>query len=263
MALVRPPAVAGLFYPSEARTLASAVDDFVAAASVASDATTAPKALIVPHAGYRYSGAMAGRGYASVAPLAGTITRVILLGPVHRVPVRGLALPGADALLTPLGEVRVEASEAADLPGVVVRPDVHAAEHSLEVQLPFLQRVLGNVALVPLAVGDASAAEVASVLDPLWGGAETLIVVSTDLSHYHPYAQAQRRDAATLEAVLALAGPLTHDQACGATPLNGLLHTARRRGMNADLLGACNSGDTAGDRARVVGYASVALTEAA
>lgn len=262
---VRPPAVAGLFYPGQPAALAAAVDAYLEQgrdALAAAPRAPAPKALVVPHAGYVYSGALAGRGYAALAPIAGRVTRVVLLGPCHRVAVRGLALPGADALATPLGDVPVDEAGTFRLPGVVTRPDVHAAEHSLEVQLPFLQRALGEVAVVPLAVGDASPEEVADVLDALWGGPETVVVVSSDLSHYLPYAAARRRDADTLDAVLALAGPLAHDQACGASPLNGLLALASRRGLAPTLLGACNSGDTAGDRDRVVGYASVAFAEA-
>nr|NLI50334.1 AmmeMemoRadiSam system protein B [Propionibacterium sp.] len=258
MRSVRRPAVAGLFYPGDPRVLAETVDSFLAAGA---PLEAIPKALVAPHAGYVYSGGIAGLAYATLAPARDRITRVVLLGPVHRVPVRGLALPGCAALATPLGEIPVDAAAAAGLDRVVTRPDVHAEEHSLEVQLPFLQRALGDFAVVPLAVGDASAGEVAAVLDALWGGPETLIVVSSDLSHYHPYAVAKARDAATIEAVLDLAGPIAHQQACGATPLNGLLAAAPRHGLTPVLLGACNSGDTAGDRGRVVGYASFAFVE--
>lgn len=263
MRSVRRPAVAGLFYPGEARVLAEMVDGFLAegraALAAAGGRFRTPKALVAPHAGYVYSGAMAGRAYATLTDARHTISRVVLLGPVHRVPVRGLALPGADALATPLGEIEVDAAAAEALDHVVTRPDVHAAEHSLEVQLPFLQRALGEFTVVPLAVGSASAEEVAGVLDALWGGDETLIVVSTDLSHYHTYRAAQRWDAQTVAAVLDGGEELAHDQACGATPLNGLLAAAPRHGLEPVLLGACNSGDTAGDKGRVVGYASFAF----
>lgn len=255
MRTVRRPAVAGLFYPGDPRLLAEAVDAFIATGA---PLEAVPKALVAPHAGYVYSGGIAGLAYATLAPARDRITRVVLLGPVHRVPVRGLALPGCDALATPLGEIPVDAA-AAGLAHVVTRPDVHAEEHSLEVQLPFLQRALGDFAVVPLAVGDATASEVAGVLNAVWGGPETLIVVSSDLSHYHSYAAARARDAATIEAVLDLAGPIDHQQACGATPINGLLAAAPRHGLTPVLLGACNSGDTAGDRGRVVGYASFAF----
>jgi len=260
MRTVRQPAVAGLFYPSAARELARAVDAHLDAAAPAPLPGRTPKALIVPHAGYVYSGGVAGSGFAAVAPARGRVSRVVLLGPCHRVPVRGLALPGADALATPLGLVAVDAA-ASGLDHVVTRPDVHAQEHSLEVQLPFLQRVLPDAAVVPLAVGDASPEEVASVLDALWGGPETLVVISSDLSHYHPYARARALDAATLDRIVALDGPLAHTQACGATPINGLLLVAARRGLTPVVLDACNSGDTAGDRDQVVGYAAVGFYE--
>jgi len=191
---------------------------------------------------------------------------VVLLGPVHRVPVRGLALPDAEAFETPLGRVPVDprVREAlADLPQVVVSARAHALEHSLEVQLPFLQRVLGEFALVPFAVGDASVHEVGAVIERLWGGPETLIVVSTDLSHYHPYREAVQIDAETLARIEALASDIHHEQACGATPLNGLLAVARAKGMTIRRLSACNSGDTAGGREQVVGYSAFALYEGA
>lgn len=274
MATVRQPAVAGLFYPADRRALTDEVDRLLAPSALGhSDGPSAhasapnavdappPKALVVPHAGYVYSGAIAAQGYATVAPSRDRITRVVLLGPCHRVPVRGLALPGVDALATPLGDVPVDAAAAA-LDHVTTRPDVHAAEHSLEVQLPFLQRLLGEFTVVPLAVGAAAPEEVAGVLDALWGGPETLIVVSSDLSHYQPYGRAVELDAATIAEVLALAVPIQHTQACGATPLNGLLTAAPRHGLRPRLVAACNSGDTAGSRDRVVGYASVAFAEA-
>jgi hypothetical protein len=268
MLAVRPPAVAGLFYPAEPHALARMVDGFLAAGSTLDAARpdgsqAAPKALVVPHAGYVYSGAIAGLAYATLAPVRERIERVVLLGPCHRVPVRGLALPGCRAMATPLGEVPVDADAASGLDHVVTRPDVHASEHSLEVQLPFLQRALGDCAVVPLAVGDATAAEVAGVLGALWGGDETLIVVSSDLSHYRPYVEARAIDQGTIEAVLSLRQPLSHDRACGATPLNGLLAASPAHHLAPVLLGACNSGDTAGDKGRVVGYASFGFLEAA
>jgi hypothetical protein len=259
----RPPAVAGMFYPGDPATLARHVDDALAAARRACDVP--PKALIAPHAGYVYSGPIAANAYASLEPLRDTIRRVVLLGPCHRVAVRGLALPSADAFDTPLGRVPVdrEAVEAlAGLPQVVVSGAAHAQEHSLEVQLPFLQRMLRDFAIVPLAVGDATAGQVADVLDRLWGGRETLILISSDLSHYHRYDDAARIDRATAEAILALDPALDHEQACGATPIAGLVTIARRRGLAVRLLDLRNSGDTAGDRRRVVGYAAFAFLEA-
>ena len=263
---VRPAAVAGMFYPADPDDLRRALQRYLAEVPAPAADAPAPKALITPHAGYVYSGPVAARAYARLTPRAARIRRVVLLGPVHRVAVRGLALPAADRFDTPLGAVEIDRAaiaQLADLPQVVVSDRAHAPEHSLEVQLPFLQQVLSRFALVPLAVGEACADEVAAVLARLWGGSETLVVVSSDLSHYLPYASAQAVDRATVEALLALDATLDHAQACGATPLNGLLAFARRRGLRAELLDLRNSGDTAGDRERVVGYAALALYEPA
>jgi AmmeMemoRadiSam system protein B/AmmeMemoRadiSam system protein A len=259
----RPPAVAGLFYPARDDELRQQVDDLLHGAGVPAQAPV-PKALIAPHAGYVYSGPVAATAYARLAPAAGRIRRVVLLGPVHRVAVRGLALPGVARCSTPLGEIAIDAALAdaiRDLPQVLESPRAHAPEHSLEVQLPFLQRALGRFTLLPLAVGDATAGEVAQVLDRVWGGDETLIVVSSDLSHYLPYDAARAADRASVDTMLALDARLDHQQACGATPVNGLLLAARRRGLRIELLDLRNSGDTAGDRSRVVGYAALALYE--
>jgi AmmeMemoRadiSam system protein B len=264
MSSVRPAAVAGSFYPGDARTLARALDDLLAAAPSPAGQVL-PKAVIAPHAGYVYSGPVAARAYACLAPGRGQIHRVILLGPVHRVPVRGLAAPSEQitAFATPLGNVELD-REALDgiraLPQVVASDAAHAHEHSLEVHLPFLQRVLGDFKLVPLAVGDASPTDVAEVLDRLWGGAETLVVVSSDLSHFLDYAGAREIDDGTAKRILALDATITHEQACGGTPINGLLLAARRRHLDAELLDLRNSGDTAGSRDRVVGYASFAFS---
>ncbi|HQR69796.1 MAG TPA: AmmeMemoRadiSam system protein B [Burkholderiaceae bacterium] len=261
----RPPAVAGLFYPADPAELRSAVQRYLGGLPAPDRAAAMPKALIAPHAGYVYSGPIAACAYARLLPRPKRIRRVVLLGPVHRVPVRGLALPSVERFDTPLGPVEVDAEARAllqELPQVGISDRAHAAEHSLEVQLPFLQQILGRFTLVPLAVGDATPEEVAAVLERLWGGDETLIVISSDLSHYLPYAAARSVDRATAETMLALAPTLDHEQACGATPVNGLLALARRRGLRAELLDLRNSGDTAGDRSRVVGYAAVAFFEA-
>ncbi|WP_296495409.1 AmmeMemoRadiSam system protein B [Rhodoferax sp.] len=266
---VRPPAVAGAFYPGRSQTLSHDVLAMLAAAKPdaagsATSTTAPPKALIVPHAGYIYSGATAAQAYAQLAGVRQTIRRVVLLGPVHRVPVHGLALPGAEFFATPLGEIEIDQGAVAAiraLPQVVVSPAAHAQEHSLEVQLPFLQLALDDFKLLPLAVGDATPAEVAQVLDVLWGGNETLIVISSDLSHFLPYATAQSIDSQTVQSMLQLQPVLDHQQACGATPVNGLLLAARRHHLQPQLLGLCNSGDTAGDKGRVVGYAALAFTQ--
>ncbi len=261
MPTVRPAAVAGSFYPDDPIVLRRAVADLLADAG-AGAASPAPKALIVPHAGYVYSGAVAARAYAGLAGLRDRIRRVVLLGPTHRVPVRGLALPEVEYFATPLGHVRLDRegmAALARLPQVVRSAAAHRMEHSLEVQLPFLQQVLDDFRLLPLAVGDASAAEVAEVLEQVWGGDETLIVISSDLSHFLPEALARQVDGETVKAILARNPHLNHEQACGATPVNGLLLAARRHGLHPLALDVRNSSDTAGDPERVVGYAAFAF----
>ena len=260
--VIRSPAVAGMFYPGSPEELSNEVEGFLAHAHASS--ASVPKALIVPHAGYVYSGAVAAVAYARLAAARDRIRRVVLLGPTHRVAIRGLALPEARAFDTPLGRVPLDLEleqKLLALPQVQQSAAVHAQEHSLEVQLPFLQRVLDNFTLLPLAVGMASAEEVAEVLDCVWGGLETLILISSDLSHYHPYAQAQQLDQETARQIVSLQALADHQQACGATPVNGFLLCARRRGLKAQLLDLRNSGDTAGDRARVVGYGAFAFLE--
>ena len=225
-----------------------------------------PKALIVPHAGYVYSGSVAAEAYDRLRPARGIVRRVVLLGPCHRVAVRGLALPEAAAFATPLGQVPIDreaVASLAGLPQVVVNSAVHAEEHALEVQLPFLQRVLGEFSLVPLAVGDATPAQVSEVIEKLWGGEETLIVISSDLSHYHPYDEACAIDRGTARAILDYSTDIDHEQACGATPVAGMLLAAKRHKLNVELLDLRNSGDTAGGRGRVVGYASFAFWDGA
>jgi hypothetical protein len=259
---VRPAAVAGTFYPGFPEELAAEVGGMLADAGMSP--APVPKAIIAPHAGYMYSGAVAAAAYARLRPAASRISRVVLLGPVHRVPVRGLALPAAAAFATPLGTVPVDLDAVRQLAGlrqVCVSADAHALEHSLEVQLPFLQAVLEKFAVVPLAVGEASAEDVAEVLDRLWGGPETLIVVSSDLSHYLSYDDAQAVDRATARAILELRTNISHEQACGGTPVNGLTLVAQRHGLVPELVDLRNSGDTAGDRRRVVGYGAFAFVE--
>jgi len=259
----RPPAVAGAFYPGDPATLSATVDQLLADTEAVSGSQ--PKALIVPHAGYVYSGSTAATAYATLAPCATTIHRVILLGPTHPVAVNGIALPDAEAFSTPLGTIRLDAqaiATIADLPQIVFSDHVHAFEHSLEVHLPFLQRVLEHFTLVPLAVGHATPEAVAEVLELLWGGPETLIVVSSDLSHFLPYATARRVDSDTCRHIAQFDIHIHPEQACGAYPINGLLLAAQQRGLKPTLLGLCNSGDTAGDKDRVVGYAAFSFTEA-
>jgi AmmeMemoRadiSam system protein B/AmmeMemoRadiSam system protein A len=262
MSSIRPAAVAGLFYPDTPNALQQTLAELLAEAAPAADSHP-PKALIVPHAGYIYSGAVAASAYARLGGLRGRVRRVVLLGPAHRVYVRGLALPEAERFATPLGEVALDREgmqRLAGLPQVSRSAAAHQMEHSLEVQLPFLQQVLGNdFRLLPLAVGEASAAEVAEVLEQVWGGDETLIVISSDLSHFLPDAAARVVDGRTVEAILALDPHLDHEQACGATPINGLLLAARKHGLRPLALDVRNSSDTAGDPERVVGYAAFAF----
>lgn len=261
MSAVRPPAVSGMFYPADPRQLEHDVQKYLAAAQPQS---FHPKALIAPHAGYIYSGAIAASAYATLKTIAPRIRRVILLGPTHRVAVRGLALPDTDAFDTPLGRVQLDTDAMhaiAKLPQVLISGDAHEEEHSLEVQLPFLQSVLGEFTLLPLAVGMATADEVAEVLDAVWGGDETLIVISSDLSHYLSYAAAQFADNRTAQDILNFQ-PIDHEQACGGTPISGLLVAARKHHLTPHLLDLRNSGDTAGSHIKVVGYAAFAFTPA-
>jgi hypothetical protein len=260
----RPPAVAGSFYPRPPSVLLATVESLLAAAEVR--CARRPKALVVPHAGYVYSGPVAASAYAQLRAPGPPVERVILLGPAHHVAVAGLALPEAEAFLTPLGRVPLdlEAMERAlRLPQVGRSAHVHALEHSLEVQLPFLQHLLPRFALVPFAVGEATPEEVGEVLDLLWGGPETLVVISTDLSHHLPYDVARSIDRRTAGQVLAFdAHGLRWEQACGRVPLQGLLVAARRRGLAVEQLDLRNSGDTAGGPDAVVGYGAWALHEA-
>jgi AmmeMemoRadiSam system protein B/AmmeMemoRadiSam system protein A len=253
-----------MFYPRDARELQREVADLIDGVENLAPRFGHPKAIVVPHAGYIYSGPVAARAYDELGAARGIVRRVVLLGPVHRVPVRGLALPGVDAFETPLGRVPLDAEAVRMLEPfrqVVTSPAAHAMEHSLEVQLPFLQAMLGEFALLPLAVGDAKPQEVREVIERLWGGPETLFVLSTDLSHYHRYDEARSIDQATLARIASFDTDINHEEACGATPLNGFLAAARAHGLSIRLLGACNSGDTAGGKERVVGYSAFALYE--
>jgi len=258
---IRKPAVAGMFYPANPTELAATVNSMLAAARPR--AAMLPKALIAPHAGYIYSGLIAASAYILLSTERKTIRRIILLGPVHRVPTRGLALPEAEAFATPLGIIPLDLegmNSILDLPQVHQSAEAHAMEHSLEVHLPFLQTVLDDFRLIPLAVGDATAEEVAEVLDRLWGGNETRIVISSDLSHYLPYEMAKNVDKQTARAITNRHRPIRHEQACGATPINGLLAALDKHELHTYLLDLRNSGDTAGDKSQVVGYGAFAFT---
>lgn len=258
---VRPPAVAGFFYPAEPELLQREVRRLLSAGGVS--LPEAPAAAVVPHAGYAYSGPVAGRAYAALAPFAGEVRRIALFGPAHFVPFEGLALPETEAFATPLGLLPVDTDAAAalaSLPGVLVSDAPHAPEHSLEVQLPFLQVVFGTVPILPVLCGDAPPERVAEAMERVAQLDGTLLLVSTDLSHYLDWAAAKRADEATAQAVEALAFErLAPGSACGRVPLAGLLCWARRRRLEALRIDLRNSGDTAGDRARVVGYGAWAF----
>jgi AmmeMemoRadiSam system protein B len=265
MSAIRPAAVAGSFYPGDPSALAAEVAAYLAEAAPEAARASAPKAIIAPHAGYMYSGAIAASIYARLAPLRGIVQRVVLAGPAHRVYVKGAAIPAAEAFASPLGAVSLDLEALArlrELDFVEVNDKAHALEHSLEVHLPFLQSVLGEVALVPIVVGDASPDQMARIFRMLWGGDETLFAVSSDLSHYLPYGEARGRDRDTARAIVDLEASLVPDEACGAAPINGLLRAAREHGMRAEMVDLRNSGDTAGGLDRVVGYGAFAFTEA-
>ena len=265
MSRVRPPAVAGLFYPDDAGELREAVLGYIESSPSRGLPTRRPKALIVPHAGYPYSGPVAASAYRLLRDSRAPIRHVVMLGPSHRVPMRGLAVPSVDAFATPLGEVPLDVrhrQRLRELGLVGVSDAPHAAEHSLEVQLPFLQVALGVFDILPIAIGLAPPDQVARALDGAWNGPDTLIMVSSDLSHYHTSEEARLLDAQSTQAILERRSDLPDEQACGARAINGLMQVARRRNLQIELLDQRNSGDTAGDRSRVVGYGSYALYEA-
>ncbi len=264
MTRIRKPAVAGMFYPANPKQLHVMVQDYLGSFRPAEEA---PKAIIVPHAGYIYSGPVAATAYVHLASARDVIRRIVLLGPSHRVPLSGLALSSADYFETPLGRIALN-REAMDtlktLPQVQVLDAAHAMEHSLEVHLPFLQEILGDFSLVPIVVGDATPPEVGEVLERLWDGPETRFVISSDLSHYHDYNTARRMDQATSRAIETLRPEdIGYEDACGRNPVNGLLRVAQQHGLRAKTLDLRNSGDTAGPRDQVVGYGAYAFEEPA
>ena len=256
MTRIQMPAVAGMFYPAEPDVLAGDIDRMLG--EIREKTGKAPKALIAPHAGYVYSGPVAASAYARIAGCGDSIRRVVAFAPAHRVPFRGLAVPSAEYFRTPLGDIPVDtAAVEAALQFRQVHPFDAAfhGEHALEVHLPFLQQVLGAFELVPFIVGDATAEAVAEVIEALWGGEETLILISSDLSHYLDYEVARTRDRATTQAIEDLAPErIDFHDACGRIPLNGLLIAAKRHHLQAKTVDLRNSGDTAGPRDRVVGY---------
>jgi len=258
----RQPAVAGSFYPADPTELRTLLDDNLAATN---SPGPPPKAMIVPHAGYIYSGPVAASGYARLKPVVNQITRVVLLGPAHRLAFKGMAIPAASRFRTPLGNIPLDMTALRDisqLPQVHFDDEAHRLEHSLEVHLPFLQRTLTGFTLVPVVVGDASETEVCEVIEHLWGGPETLVIISSDLSHYHDYHTARKLDAATSHSIEALAfEDIGYEQACGRNPVSGLLLYARTHGLKAETIDLRNSGDTAGPHDRVVGYGAYVISE--
>lgn len=257
---MRPAAVAGSFYPGNGVILQECVDTLLKQARAIPG--QAPKALVVPHAGYIFSGGTAAEAYRLLQGAAQLPSRVVLLGPAHRVYLKGLALPSTDRFCTPLGAIPIDLTSierALELPGVNLSDQAHELEHSLEVQLPFLQSVLEEFELVPVLVGDSDTDQVAAVIDALWGGPETVIIISTDLSHFQDYNSAAAHDRVTCERILQGDATLHGTDACGAAPLNGLLRSAHGSRLQRKLLDRCNSGDTGGDRRRVVGYGAFAL----
>ncbi len=262
METVRRPAVAGMFYPDDPEELRAQIQSFLAQATASGPA---PKAIIAPHAGYIYSGSVAASAYGRLRAGRGIIRRVVLLGPSHRVGFRGIAVSAMNAFATPLGRIPIDKAaleQIRELPYVSFLEQAHAQEHSLEVHLPFLQEVLGDFSLVPLVVGDASPEQVGMVLEALWDGPETLLVISSDLSHYHDYQTARRMDSATSQAIQSLRfEDIGYEDACGRNPVRGLLWAARRRGLLGEIVDLRNSGDTAGSRDHVVGYGAYVFHE--
>lgn len=264
MIRVREPAVAGTFYPSDPQQLKTMLEGFIEPAPATANE---PKAIIAPHAGYIYSGPVAATAYERLAMARAVIKRIVLLGPSHRVPFQGLASSSADYFSTPLGDIaldRAAIDELESLPQVQTLDEAHRMEHSLEVHLPFLQTILDDFKLVPIVVGDANPQEVGEVLEYLWDGPETRIVISSDLSHYENYATACRLDQATSQAIETLSPEkIGYHDACGRNPVNGLLEVARKHGLRARTVDLRNSGDTAGPRDRVVGYGAYVFEEPA
>lgn len=258
---IRPPAVAGLFYPSDKLLLKDDIHKLLN--HVTAEQINNPKAIVVPHAGYIYSGAIAASAYNQIIPYKNKIKRVVLLGPSHRVAFTGLAVPESDVFNTPLGNIQIDKNAIqliSDLPQVIVSDEAHREEHSLEVQLPFLQEVLEDFTLIPLVVGDAERYEVAEVINKLWGDEHTLIVISSDLSHYHNYNEAKKLDHATSDAIINLKPDLIgYEDACGRNGLKGLMTVVEEKALSIDILDLRNSGDTAGDKNRVVGYGAYVI----
>jgi len=256
MVHIRRPCVAGHFYPGDEKELQSTVDNLITSAEELD--LPAPKAIISPHAGYIYSGPIAATIYKTLIPHKDSIKKVVLIGPAHRVAFKGIAVTNMDKFATPLGDIAIDSElvkQSLTLDNVNTNDHAYDMEHSLEVQLPFLQTVLHDFTLMPCVAGFAHPQDIAQLIELLWGGPETLIVISSDLSHYHDYTTAQKLDQSATEAIVSLEpDQISDDQACGRLPVKGLLIAAKKLGLNAKVLDLRNSGDTAGDKDRVVGY---------
>jgi len=259
---IRQPAVAGSFYPQSEEPLVAMLNQLMTESLPTDDLPVCPKVLITPHAGYIYSGSIAASAYKLLTPYSKRIRRVVLLGPSHRVPLQGIAIPEDSYFKTPLGTIAIDLhaiDQIRELPGVKISPHAHEYEHCLEVQLPFLQYLLEEFDIVPLVVGQVPPETISQVISRLWGGDETLFIVSTDLSHYQSYERAQSLDQQTTEAITSFSTNISGVQACGCNPLNGMLHAARQYYLKAAILDLRNSGDTAGSKDQVVGYGAYAL----
>lgn len=259
----RPAAVAGMFYPADPDELRRQVSSFIGQERVDREV---PKALIVPHAGYIYSGMVAAAAYERLLPARDRIKNILLLGPAHRVPLFGLAAPEVDRFQTPLGEVDLDTHTIQHLvetiPQVRSMELAHEEEHSLEVQLPFLQTVLSDFYLIPLVVGDATEIQVAQVIDSVCGRDDCCVIISSDLSHFHSYNKARQLDLETAKTIESLRGDqLPEHSACGRIPISGMLRVARQRKMRIERFDLRSSGDTAGDHHQVVGYGAWGLFE--
>lgn len=262
MSQIRQPAVSGSFYPDNPKILRAMLEDYLQQV-VITPADKAPRAVIVPHAGYIYSGEIAASAYARLRPKRSIIKRVVILGPSHRVGFSGLALSHAEVFKTPLGDIPLDTTAIATLvnfPFVEYMDQAHLYEHSLEVQLPFLQVTLDSFQLIPIVVGDCSAEQIEQVLELFYGKDDTLIVISSDLSHFHDYATAQQLDKETSEKIERLDYQhLDYDSACGRAPVSGLLALAKNKSLRVETIDLRNSGDTAGDKSRVVGYGAYVI----
>lgn len=254
METIRTPAVAGSFYPSNKAVLQQTIQTLL---TQVPPIVAIPKAIIVPHAGYIYSGSVAATAYKAL--VKANISKVILLGPSHRVAMSSLAISPAKSFATPLGNIALDLEAIAkikDLPQVIFSEQAHILEHSLEVQLPFLIETLGlDFTLVPITIGQVTPNVVATVLEALWGDNKTLIVVSSDLSHYLPYRICQDLDEKTAYAIEHFQEQaILYEQACGGVGIRGLLLAAKKHKLSIQRLALLNSGDTAGSKDKVVGY---------